>query len=144
MPSSSKLQLFDAGACLDVLGNLKRPGLPEVFLDDEVEKHLAHAVLPAVLVDAAHLARLELDAGHRLEVLAEHGCPGPERDKEDEKEDSREREEDESHEPLHLEKGRRVHTPSRPGRVAGRIADSLLFSIHDTAKRDVYFPNEIR
>ena len=137
------LQLFRAGAS-DVLGYLKRPGLAQVFLDDEVEEHLAHAVLPARLEDAAHLARFELDARHGLEVLAEHRGPGPERDDEDEKEDSREREEDQSREPPHLEEGRRVHTPSRPGRLAGRIADSLLFSIHDTAKRGVYFPNEIR
>ena len=125
-------------------GDLQRARLAQVFLDDEVEEHLADAVLPALLEDAAHLARLELDARHCLEVLAEHRGPGPERDDEDENEDSGDREEGHSREALHLEERRRIHTPSRPGRLVGRIADSLLFSTMITRERDAYFPYVIR
>ena len=110
----------------NVLGNLQRPGLAQVFLDDEVEEHLAHAVLSAVLEHAWHLPRLELDARHRLEVLAEHGGPGTERDEEDEKEDARERKEDQPLvSPRTSKRDDGFIAPSRPGRLAGRISDSL-------------------
>ncbi|HET7436336.1 MAG TPA: hypothetical protein VFN10_16620 [Thermoanaerobaculia bacterium] len=51
--------------------NLDRPFL-QILADDQVEEHLAHAVAAALGVDAADVRRLELDAGHRLQILAEH------------------------------------------------------------------------
>src|SRR4051794_21777977 len=45
--------------------------LLQIFADDQVEKHLAHAVLPVLVERAFHVRRLQLDARHLLEVLAE-------------------------------------------------------------------------
>src|SRR4051794_9611318 len=77
----------------------------QILANDQVEEELPHAIRTALAIDAANIRRLEPDAGHRLEVLAENDRARTERDDEDEQQDDGESDRHRGRKRLDLKEG---------------------------------------